>query len=52
MVAFTLSEFNKTMITGAVVSVVTTVVVASQMEVVDRHTVSVEHLQQQCRRCL
>ena len=46
MVAFTLIEFSSTVMTGAVVSVVTTVVVASQMDVADRHIVSVEHLQQ------
>ena len=46
MVAFTLIEFSSTVMTGAVVSVDTTVVVASQMDVADRHTVNVEHLQQ------
>lgn len=51
MVAFTLMEFNRTVITGTVVSADTVVVMASQMEVADKQTVSVEHLQQQ-RKCL
>ena len=46
VVAFTLIEFSSTVMTGAVVSVDTTVVVASHMDVADRHTVNVEHLQQ------
>lgn len=40
VVAFTLREFSKTVMTGAVVSVVTvTVVAVVQMEVADRQTV-------------
>jgi len=45
VVAFTLQEFNKTVITGGEVSADTVVVVASQTEVADKHTVRVEHLQ-------
>ena len=44
-------EFNKTVMTGAVVSVDTTMVVASHMDVSVRHSVSVEHLQHQQTDC-
>ncbi len=47
VVAFTLSEFSKTVMTGAVVSVVTVVVVDAHIDVADRQTVRVEHLQYQ-----
>ena len=47
VVALTLSEFSKTVMTGAVVSVVNVVVVDAHMDVADRQTVRVEHLQYQ-----
>jgi len=47
VVALTLSEFSKIVMTGAVVSVVTVVVVDAHMDVADRQTVRVEHLQYQ-----
>ena len=47
VVAFTLSEFSKTVMTGAVVSVVTVVLVDAHIDVAARQTVRVEHLQYQ-----
>lgn len=47
VVALTLSEFSKIVMTGADVSVVTVVVVDAHMDVADRQTVRVEHLQYQ-----
>ena len=47
VVAFTLREFSKTVMTGGVVSVATTVVADAHMDVAARQTVRVEHLQYQ-----
>ena len=47
VVALTLIEFNRTVMIGAVVSVEAAVVVEAHIEVAGRHTVKVEHLQQQ-----
>lgn len=44
-------EFNKTVMTGAVVSVDTTMVVASHMDIPVRQSVNVEHLQHQQMVC-
>lgn len=52
VVALTLIEFNKTVISGAIVSAAAAVVVEAHIEVAGRQTVNVEHLQQQKPLCV